>query len=196
MRPEETNYWDGVALERCGNGNLVDNIHKRGEVVRRILEHKPIGKRILEIGTGVGLAAAAVDLLTLGNIGYLGTDVSGEFCKFVCERWKLNMVHTDVCRLPVGDGCVDQVWAFDSLEHVRPEDRSRGWAEIARVLAPDGKVLINMPLDESAHDNEFDHQFGDRDVNDLAEAVGGIAVAHRYEIPEQNLRFNFVVISR
>lgn len=198
MRTEESAYWDQVARERCSydKGGLTDNLLKRSEIVRRILAHKPFGKRVLEIGTGTGLAAAVVNLLTLGNIDYVGTDVSLEFCQFVDKRWKLRMAHTDVCHLPLEDGSVDQVWAFDSLEHVRPDDRAAGYAEIARVLAPDGKVFVNMPMNESSHDSEFDHPFTWTDINAICHAVGGKYISDGYEIPEQNLRFEFVVISR
>ena len=46
-------------------------------------------------------------------------------------------------RLPFADGCFDYVTSIGSLEHyVDPE---RGAAELARVLAPEGRAVVLLP---------------------------------------------------
>lgn len=171
MRPAESAYWDEVAEQTGHKGGFRDNIWKRQAIMRRLLAHDFIGKCVLEIGVGNGLTMAALNLLILGNMDFRCTDVSDEFCKLVRDRWKFKADHTDVCALP--DGPFDIIVALDSLEHVRPEDRQKGFQEIERVLAPAGKVLIHGPLSETQHNLEFDHAFDVCDVEMLRMAVGG-----------------------
>ena len=179
MRAEESRYWDHVATVVKGRGvnGITDNIWKRCEIVSRILAHRPVNARVLEIGAGQGLSPAVVNLVTLGNFHYTGTDVSAEFCAFVARRWRLDVVQTDILKLP--DGPFDMIWAFDSLEHVRPEERQAGYAEMSRVLGPRGMILLNVPLDESGHVEEFDWGMKEREVFDIAEATG--TVVYKYE---------------
>lgn len=197
MRPSESAYWDHVAKEVKGHGvgGITDNIWKRCMIVSRILAHRPIRKKILEIGVGQGMAAAVLNLVTLANIDYVGTDVSKEFCEFVSRRWRLPVVQTDVLKLP--DGPFDMIWAFDTLEHVRPEDRPRGYAEIGRVLAPNGTILLNIPLSESRHDVEFDWGMKEREVHDIAEATSAfVTVYEPYDVPEVRCSYLWVELER
>jgi SAM-dependent methyltransferase len=199
MRESESKYWDHVALNLKGiaSGNINDNILKRCEVVRRILAHRPEKAKVLEIGAGLAMAAQAVNTVLLGNFHYIGTDVSPEFCKYVEQKFRFTMYHADILQLPACEGGFDMVWAFDTLEHVRPEDRAAGYLEIGRVLAPHGVVLLNLPLDDCGHLDEFDHGITDQDAAELAKAIGGrISKWEVYRIEEQGLTFAWVEIVR
>jgi SAM-dependent methyltransferase len=63
----------------------------------------------------------------------------------------------DVCGsatdLPFADGAFDVVAAFDVLEHCEPE--ARALAEMTRVLAPEGRLLMSVPAYQWAW-TEFD----------------------------------------
>lgn len=168
MRREECDYWDMIATDVKGGSEdkIIDNVWKRCAIVSRILEHRPVHAKVLEIGVGQGMAAAITYMACLGNLDYTATDVSPVFCEFVRERWKLNAVNTDICKLP--DGPFDMIWAFDSLEHVRPEDRAQGYAEIDRVLGEHGVILLNVPRSESGHNEQFDYGQDDADITNLA----------------------------
>lgn len=170
LRPEEMEYWDRVAEERCKKG-IKDNTWKRAEIVSRVLAHRPHSARILEIGVGQGLVAAAVNLTLMGYINYTGTDCSRVFADFTEQTWRLKTVVTDIRTLP--DGPYDMIWAFDSFEHIRPEDREAGWRELARVIEKPALIMINNPLDESQHDPEFDWELDMADVQNLCTAVEG-----------------------
>ncbi len=197
MRKTESDYWDKVAIEVKGNGagELTDNIWKRCEIIRRILKHRPANARILEIGVGQGLTAAVINLALLGNMKYVATDVSPAFCQFVSEKWHIPVVHTDILKLP--DGPFDMIWAFDTLEHVRHEDRAAGYAEINRVLAENGIILLNLPLSESEHVDEFEWGITDQSVTDLAKSVNGrISNWEMYAIEEIGRVYAWVEITR
>lgn len=60
-------------------------------------------------------------------------------------------------RLPFRSGCFDVVAAFDVLEHCEPE--SVALAELTRVLAPNGRLLISVPAYEWAW-SDFDDENG------------------------------------
>jgi SAM-dependent methyltransferase len=59
----------------------------------------------------------------------------------------------EVTRLPFANAGFDVVAAFDIIEHVA--DDGRVFAELDRVLAPDGELLLSVPLHQSAW-TEFD----------------------------------------
>lgn len=60
-------------------------------------------------------------------------------------------------RLPFRDGCFDVVAAFDVLEHCEPE--SVVLDELARVLAPGGRLLLSVPAYQWAW-SDFDDENG------------------------------------
>lgn len=197
MRAEESKYWDHVAkVVKGGNvDGIKDNIWKRSYIVSKILNHRPIKARVLEIGVGQGLAAATVNLLTLGNISYTGTDVSPEFCSFVNRRWGLKAVNTDILKLP--DGPFDMVWAFDTLEHVRPEEREAGYKEIDRVLDKHGVILLNVPREDSEHEEEFDWGQDDNDILNLARITKTkVSKWERYTLEEVDRSYLWVELVR
>ena len=87
----------------------------------------------------------------------------------------LRTVRGDGTALPVHDGAVDLVVAFDVLEHI--EDDKSAAAEIARVLIPGGTLLVAVPCDMSlwsAHDEAVGHvRRYDRDsLRDLIDGAG------------------------
>ncbi len=161
MRPEEVAYWDKVAEGRK------DNVWKRRAIAERIFKHTWVQERVLEIGAGFATIAAAIKVVHVGNLKYIGTDVSSIFCKKTKEMLQLNMVQADVLSLPTVEGGFTRVLALDSLEHVRPDDREAGYKAIGERLADNALMLINMPLNPSLHDEQFDHPFDFSDITAL-----------------------------
>lgn len=145
-----------------------DNTWKRHRLVGRLLSRFSwVKQRVLEIGIGSNITAIAMHVALLGEWYWTGTDMSPEFARQANERDGLRAVVADVTDLPGDDGEYSRVLALDSLEHVHPDDREQGYAEIARVTAQGGFLVINMPLQEdlfSQHVQEFDHRM---DLNDL-----------------------------
>lgn len=198
LREPEVAYWGHVARDiKLVDGEITDNIWKRQELVRRLLDYNWIGETVLEIGVGGGLTAAVLNLLVLGKMNYLGTDVAPEFCDYANKRWKFQMVMADVTHIPAEPAQFTRILAFDTLEHVRPEDREAGNKEIKRLLAPYGMVMLNIPVEGSAHDDEFDHGYTRDDAEKLADDAGLKIV--RWEpycakTPAQTLNYVFAVL--
>jgi SAM-dependent methyltransferase len=62
-----------------------------------------------------------------------------------------------VLQLPFRSGCFDVVAAFDVLEHCEPE--AAALAEMVRVLAPGGRLLLSVPAYQWAW-SDFDEENG------------------------------------
>lgn len=76
----------------------------------------------------------------------------------VAHERGLATVRADARQLPLADGSLSLVVAFDILEHIEEDDIAV--AEIRRVLRPDGTFLVAVPADPrlwSAHDEAVDH---------------------------------------
>lgn len=76
----------------------------------------------------------------------------------VAHERGLATVRADARQLPLADGSLSLVVAFDILEHIEEDDVAV--TEIRRVLRPDGTFLVAVPADPrlwSAHDEAVDH---------------------------------------
>ncbi|CAN5628638.1 hypothetical protein BH11ACT8_BH11ACT8_31370 [soil metagenome] len=99
-------------------------------------------------------------LLELGPRSYVRLDIS---------PWRGIDLRGDLTRLPLRDGCVDLIHCYHVLEHV-PDDAA-AIRELARVLAPDGLALVQVPWrpamvtdeDPSAGEEERIRRFGQAD---------------------------------
>ena len=92
----------------------------------------------------------------------------------------LDVVRGDATRLPVRDGALGLVVAFDVLEHI--EDHEAAAAELFRGLMPGGTLLVAVPADMrlwSAHDEAVDHvrRYERDELRALVEAAGFVDVS-------------------
>jgi SAM-dependent methyltransferase len=163
MRQTEIDYWDKVARDRIVADGVNDNWLKRQALMAFFCKYNWMKQTVLEIGTGAGISAAMLKLGCGGMWKYIGTDISPEFCK-AAGQWKLDVVQADVLSLP--EGKFSRILALDSLEHVRPEDRQKGYDNIVERMDDGAIMFINIPPKESLHEDEFDHGF---DLHDLWE---------------------------
>lgn len=76
--------------------------------------------------------------------------------------------------LPLGDAAFDTVILSDVLEHVG--DPVHLWAEIERVLAPGGHLLMNVPFLYPVHEAPHDHARYTRFALQRFAAEAGLAV--------------------
>jgi SAM-dependent methyltransferase len=96
-------------------------------------------------------------LRDLGFRNFQGLDLADEAIRFCQEKGLGKVEKGDVCAIPFPDSSFDLVLATDIIEHV--DDDQRAVAEMKRVLAPGGSLLISVPTfpalwglqDELAH---------------------------------------------
>jgi SAM-dependent methyltransferase len=80
-------------------------------------------------------------------------------------------VIADIAELPIEDGSLDAILCTEVLEHVRGPHRAA--AELRRVLAPGGRVLITVPFVGELHEEPYDFQrFTSHGLRALLEDAG------------------------
>jgi SAM-dependent methyltransferase len=103
-------------------------------------------RRYLDFGCGNGVITAGIGaLLGLEKDGIIGTDVSqwaGHSHAAETSRDITFIPLGDSQKLDLADASIDLITIFMVLHHVPTDDLSVTMAEIARVLSPDGLVII------------------------------------------------------
>ena len=100
-------------------------------------------KRILDVGSGAGQIAGHLVKYADDDARIVCSDLSSRMLDRARARLKddsLTFVAADVTQLPFGDASFDCVTCGYTLEHL-PDPRP-GLAEISRVLAPGGRMLL------------------------------------------------------
>ena len=103
-------------------------------------ESLPERPRVLDLGCG----AAEGPLQFLPDERAVGLDVSGEQLRLASERTDADLVAGEMTALPFPADCFDAVTAFYSVIHLPIEDHADCYAEVSRVLAPDGEFLFSI----------------------------------------------------
>lgn len=156
------------------------------EAVRKWLAALPPGTRVLDAGCGEGVL---VDEFA-GRLAIEGVDAH-----YASDRVRSG----SVTALPFADGRFERALCLDVLEHLTYEEQPRALAELHRVLAPAGELLVSVPnlahLQSRVHflltgrlirtASELKHP-GDRPVAEylqLAGRAGFVLVARRGIFP-------------
>jgi len=110
--------------------------------------------RALDVG-----AAGGGNTRVLRDLGWSAAALEyGVDGALVAAERGLPVMRADATLLPVADGALDLVVAFDVLEHLVDDDACAG--DILRVLRPGGTFLVAVPCDPrlwSAHDEAVGH---------------------------------------
>ena len=124
----------------------------RREMFAKYLKAVPKDAAILDIGVGAGSNLRM--LKEAGFTNYQGFDFSPLAKKF-CEEKNLGVVQVgDICDSDLADNSYDVILFTDVVEHI--ENDSRALKEVARILKPNGKIIITVPC--------FMSLWGDHDV--------------------------------
>jgi SAM-dependent methyltransferase len=101
----------------------------------------------------VGCADRWVESHCAGAVRYVGIDfpLTGSVLYSAKPH-----VHADAAALPIAGACVDAVVCLEVLEHL--ERPNAALAEFARVLKPDGRLLLSVPFLYPIHDAPHDYQ--------------------------------------
>jgi SAM-dependent methyltransferase len=99
------------------------------------------GQRTLDIACGEGYGAAA--LARAGASSVVGVDLSPEVCEHARRKYGLDARAGSAEAIPLPDRSIDVVVSFETIEHV--ENPSLFVRECARVLVPDGVLIVSTP---------------------------------------------------
>lgn len=111
-----------------------------------VARHRPLdGVRFLS--SGCGFAGSLPAYRDAGAAVAVGVEVDPEYLRFgalrTAELPAAGVVGYDGVRLPFADGSFDVIESMDVVEHT--PDPGRYLAELRRVLAPDGVILLVTP---------------------------------------------------
>jgi ubiquinone/menaquinone biosynthesis C-methylase UbiE len=116
--------------------------------VELCLEELCGGERILEVGFGSGLTFLNLNELYSEIYGLDLTaqvnDIMAMFHTRGIEAWLQN---GNVLDMPYPDGFFDSVLLISILEHLKPQEISKAFDEISRVLKPGGQVVYGVPVE-------------------------------------------------
>jgi len=117
------------------------------------------GRRVLDVACGEGYGTA---LLARHAAHVTGVDISAEAVAHAQAAYadlaNARFVAAPCTALPLPDASVDVAVSFETIEHIREQDEFL--AELSRVLAPDGIVILSCPnkleySDKRGYANEF-----------------------------------------
>ena len=117
------------------------------------------GKRVLDIACGEGYGSA---LLARRARSVLGVDISPESIAHAQKAYaalaNASFANGSCDRIPAEDGSIDVAVSFETVEHIREQEPFM--AELARVLAPGGVLILSCPnkaeyTDKRGTQNEF-----------------------------------------
>lgn len=126
----------------------VDELHSRRrlatEELARMLAPKP-GQRVLDIGSGLG--GPARYLAKACGCRVTGVDLTAEFVATAIELTRrgglserVDFKQGSALELPFDDGSFDLAWSQNVAMNIA--DRERYYAQMHRVLVPDGRLAI------------------------------------------------------
>ncbi len=98
------------------------------------------GARVLDVACGTGLMSEAATRQTRGQISLVGVDPSPGMSARARAKMQLEFHEGVAESLPVPDAAFDLVMMGYALRHV--PDWNRAFREFARVLRPDGRVVV------------------------------------------------------
>jgi SAM-dependent methyltransferase len=103
------------------------------------------GQSVIDVGCGSGRLAC--QLAPHHGLRYLGTDVVADLLNYaeaLCARPDFWFAHTDGTRIPAPDAAADFVCFFSVFTHLLHEDSFKYFREAARVLKPEGRLVLSF----------------------------------------------------
>lgn len=116
------------------------------DLLAEFLASLPEPERLLDAGCGQGTPVLRQLSVTATAVGI---DVSREQLDLADENAPAaSLLQGDMTKLPVQDGSFDAITAFHSLIHIPLGDHQSVIDEFARVLRPDGRILLTEGQEE------------------------------------------------
>ena len=119
----------------------------RFRVARRLVQPF-VGGALLDYGCGDGTFLALVRDLFPVAVGVDADPRSTSNCvKRFADLEGLSFTLTDTVRRPEHAGAYRVVTCMETLEHCPAEERATVLADLRRLVAPDGRVIISVPIE-------------------------------------------------
>ena len=104
------------------------------------------GRRVLDVACGEGYGSALLAGVASGVVGIdTAADAIAHARATYAGRPGLAFEVGSAAALPLPEASADVVVSFETIEHLPAQDQPRMLAEIARVLAPDGVLVLSVP---------------------------------------------------
>jgi SAM-dependent methyltransferase len=126
------------------------------------------GRRVLDAACGEGYGSV---LLARTAAQVAGVDIDAATLAHAAERYRgvanLAFHRASVTALPFADASFGAIVSFETIEHLEAADQPAMLAEFARVLAPDGLLILSAPnrveySDKRGYANPFHRHEHDR----------------------------------
>ncbi len=134
----------GSTGERIVEGQVSDRLWHDHSARYTFAVPYTVGRRVLDAACGTGYGSYI--LATHGAREVTGVDLDADSVAFANQRYQLASLtyrQADVTELPFADAALELVTCFETIEHV--PDAAKALAELTRVLAPQGILLISTP---------------------------------------------------
>ena len=127
------------------------------------------GRRVADIACGEGYGSG---VLAEVSAHVTGIDIDAHTLdharRTYADRTNVTFIQGSAASLPLAEGSVDVIMSFETIEHVEAADQPRMIAEFARVLTPDGVLVLSSPnrpqySDARGYTNPFHLHELDRD---------------------------------
>ena len=179
-------YYDKTAAEWAANG-YDDKAYL--PCLDEFLSLLPPGGRVLDLCCGAGYETGRIQAQ---GFDALGLDFSGESLKIAREHNPdIPFFQADMLDDYSHIGMVDGILLSAGLVHIETKDLSLAFAQMAKVVRPDGLVLASIreghgKLDEwslrQIDGEEYDRNFIAHTLDELLEGAGGL-FAYQRELP-------------
>ena len=113
------------------------------------------GKRVLDVASGEGYGSGLLASVAADVVGVDVDPASVAHARRTYQRDNLRFVASSATSLPLGDGSIDVVVSFETVEHFVEHDAFM--AEIRRVLVPGGLLVISSPIKGVYFENDVNH---------------------------------------
>ncbi|MEO3824638.1 methyltransferase domain-containing protein [Actinomadura sp. B10D3] len=136
--------------------DALDDLPLERGLLAAFAELVPAGGKVADIGCGPGHVTA--------HLRRLGLDVSGVdlspamIARARADHPHLHFAEGSMTALDLPDGALDGILAFYSIIHLEPAELPAVFAELHRVLAPGGHLLLAFQSTDGAEPDPFDHK--------------------------------------
>lgn len=121
------------------------------EILEEFLDSLSQSARVLDAGCGLG--APVLARVSESRTAF-GADFSAEQLQLAAENAPdASLVQSDITTLPFGPATFDAVIAYWSVIHIPMDDHQTVMNECARVLRPDGRILLCEGTNEWVGEN-------------------------------------------